>query len=84
MCMPSFQGGANLLSLGGLFLLYTMFIWWHDVICESTFEGHHSTVIQLGPRYGFIPFVVSEIMLLFALFRASFHSFLAPTVEIGI
>ncbi|KAI3814383.1 hypothetical protein L1987_19136 [Smallanthus sonchifolius] len=60
-----------------------MFVWWCDVICESTLEGHHTKVVQLGPRYGFILFIVSEVMFLFALFQAYSHSSLAPTVEIG-
>ena len=83
MYMHSFQGGATLLSLGLIFILYTMFVWWRDVLRESTLEGHHTKVVQLGPRYGSIPFIVSEVMFLFALFRASSHSSLAPTVEIG-
>lgn len=83
MYMHPFQGGATLLSLGLIFLLYTMFVWWRDVLRESTLEGHHTKVVQLGPRYGFILFIVSEVMFLFALFRASSHSSLAPTVEIG-
>ncbi|KAJ9181673.1 hypothetical protein P3X46_009777 [Hevea brasiliensis] len=82
MYMHSFQGGATLLSLGLIFILYTMFVWWRDVLRESTLEGHHTKVVQLGPRYGFIPFIVSEVMFLFAFFWASFHSSLAPTVEI--
>ncbi|KAH0988294.1 hypothetical protein GBA52_015471 [Prunus armeniaca] len=60
-----------------------MFVWWRDVLRESTLEGHHTKVVQLGLRYGFIPFIVSEVMFLFAFFRASSHSSLAPTVEIG-
>ncbi|XP_022975233.1 uncharacterized protein LOC111474342 [Cucurbita maxima] len=83
MYMHSFQGGATLLSLGLIFLLYTMFVWWRDVLRESTLEGHHTKVVQLGLRYGFILFIVSEVMFLFAFFRASSHSSLAPTVEIG-
>uniref|UniRef100_A0A175YFB6 Cytochrome c oxidase subunit 3 n=1 Tax=Daucus carota subsp. sativus TaxID=79200 RepID=A0A175YFB6_DAUCS len=83
MYMHPFQGGATLLSLGLIFLLYTMFVWWRDVLRESTLEGHHTKVVQLGPRYGFILFIVSEVMFLFALFWASSHSSLAPTVEIG-
>lgn len=83
MYMHSFQGGATLLRLGLLFLLYTMFVWWRDVLRESTLEGHHTQVVQLGPRYGFILFIVSEVMFFFAFFRASSHSSLAPTVEIG-
>ncbi|CAI0626400.1 unnamed protein product [Linum tenue] len=83
MYMHSFQGGATLLSLGLIFILYTMFVWWRDVLRESTLEGHHTKIVQLGPRYGFILFIVSEVMFFFAFFWASFHSSLAPTVEIG-
>ena len=83
MYMHSFQGGATLLSLGLIFILYTMFVWWRDVLRESTLEGHHTKVVQLGLRYGFILFIVSEVMFFFAFFWAFFHSSLAPTVEIG-
>ena len=65
MYMHSFQGGATLLSLGLIFILYTMFVWWRDVLRESTLEGHHTKVVQLGPRYGFILFIVSEVRLSF-------------------
>ncbi|GKD50134.1 cytochrome c oxidase subunit 3 [Tanacetum coccineum] len=47
----------------------------------GSFSGHHTKVVQLGPRYGFI---VSEVMFLFALFRASSHSSLAPTARRAI
>jgi cytochrome c oxidase subunit 3 len=39
MYMHSFQGGATLLSLGLIFLLYTMFVWWWDVLGESTLSS---------------------------------------------
>ncbi|VAH46073.1 unnamed protein product [Triticum turgidum subsp. durum] len=64
--MHSFQGGATLLSLGLIFILYTMFVWWRDVLRESMLEGHHTKAVQLGPRYGSILFIVSEVMFLFA------------------
>lgn len=83
MYMHSFTGGGTLLSLGLGMILYTMFVWWRDVIRESTYEGHHTFVVQLGLRYGMILFIVSEVMFFLAFFRAFFHSPLAPTVEIG-
>lgn len=83
MYMHSFQGGATLLRLGLILILYTMFVWWRDVLRESTLEGHHTKVVQLGPRYGFILFLVSEVLFFFSFFWASSHSSLAPTVEIG-
>ncbi|TMW98651.1 hypothetical protein EJD97_003689 [Solanum chilense] len=47
MYMHSFQGEATLLSLGVIFLLYTTFVWWRDVLCESTFKAHHTKVVQM-------------------------------------
>lgn len=83
MYMHSFTGGATLLSSGLILIPYTMFVRWRDVIRESTLEGHHTEVVQLGLRYGSIPSIVSEVMFLFALLRASSHSPSAPAVEIG-
>ena len=60
-----------------------MFVWWRDVIRESTFQGHHTTPVQLGLRYGMILFIASEVMFFLAFFWAFFHSSLAPTVELG-
>jgi len=83
MYMHSFIGGGSLLALGITMVLYTMFVWWRDVIRESTYEGHHTSVVQLGLRYGMIWFIISEIMFFLAFFWAFFHSSLSPTVEIG-
>ncbi|KAL2943563.1 Cytochrome c oxidase subunit 3 [Bienertia sinuspersici] len=44
MYMHSFQGGAKLLSFGLIFLLYTMFVRWCDVLCKSTLEGLYTKV----------------------------------------
>jgi cytochrome c oxidase subunit 3 len=83
MYMHSYQHGGGVLSLGILMILYAMFVWWRDVIREATFEGHHTTPVQTGLRYGMLLFLVSEIMFFVAFFWAFFHSSLAPTVEIG-
>nr|ADT62141.1 cytochrome oxidase subunit 3 [Isoetes engelmannii] len=83
MYMHFFTGGGMLLGSGLGMILYTMFLWWRDVIRESTHEGHHTKMVQLGLRYGFILFIVSEVMFFLAFFWAFFHSSLAPTVEIG-
>jgi cytochrome c oxidase subunit 3 len=83
MFLHSFEGGKFLFFLGLTILLYTMFVWWRDVIRESTFSGHHTKQVQNGLRYGMILFIVSEIMFFFAFFWAFFHSSLAPDIEIG-
>ena len=83
MYMHGYSGGNGMLSLGFLMILYSMFVWWRDVVREATFEGHHTSFVQLGLRYGMILFIVSEVMFFVAFFWAFFHSSLAPTVEIG-
>lgn len=83
MYMHAYSGGNLVCSFGMIMLLYSMFIWWRDIVRESTFEGYHTTAVQSGLRYGMLLFIVSEIMFFFAFFWAFFHSSLAPTVEIG-
>lgn len=83
MYMHSYVGGGYLLSFGILMVIYTMFVWWRDVIREATFEGHHTSVVQVGLRYGVALFITSEVMFFFAFFWAFFSASLAPTVELG-
>lgn len=83
MYMHAYSGGGLVLSLGQSMILYSMFVWWRDVVRESTYEGHHTEDVQLGLRYGMILFIVSEVMFFLAFFWAFFHSSLAPSVEIG-
>lgn len=83
MYMHGYSGGGSLLAFGLTMICYAMFVWWRDVVREGTFEGHHTSFVQLGLRYGMILFIVSELMFFVAFFWAFFHSSLAPTVEIG-
>ena len=83
MYMHAYDGGGTLLSLGVTMILYSMFVWWRDVVREATFQGIHTSAVQLGLRYGTLLFIVSEIMFFLAFFWAFFHSSLAPTQEIG-
>ena len=81
--MHAYKLGINVLILGFIMLLLSMFVWWRDVVRESTFEGHHTGVVQRGLRCGVLLFIVSEILFFVAFFWAFFHSSLAPTVELG-
>lgn len=83
MSMHGYIGGSIVLAFGMFMIFYSMFVWWRDVIRESTFQGHHTNAVQKGLRSGMILFIVSEIMFFLAFFWAFFHSSLAPTVEIG-
>jgi len=83
MYMHGYIGGGTLLSLGLCMIMYSMFVWWRDVVREATYEGHHTGFVQLGLRYGMILFIVSEVMFFFAFFWAFFHASLTPTIDIG-
>src|SRR5450432_1533569 len=81
----SYMHGASiwLVVPGLLGIAYTMLAWWRDVIKESN-EGYHTTVVQLGLRYGMILFIASEVMFFVAWFWAFFNSSLFPIdVSIG-
>ena len=58
---------------GILGVLYTMLVWWRDVIREGQ-EGDHTPVVQLGLRYGMILFIASEVMFFVAWFWAFFNA----------
>ena len=81
--MHSYAGGGVFLASGIGMIIYSMCVWWRDVIRESTYQGHHTSAVQVGLRYGMILFIASEVMFFLAFFWAFFHSSLAPTVEIG-
>lgn len=66
-----------LFVLGTLGILYTMIVWWRDVIRESI-AGDHTPVVSLHLRYGMILFIASEVMFFVAWFWAYFDAALFP------
>ena len=66
--------GVVLLIIGLLAVLYTMIMWWRDVINEAEHQGHHTQVVQLHMRYGMILFIASEVMFFVAWFWAFFDA----------
>ena len=83
MFFHGFIGGLTIASVGLFLLFFTMFSWWRDIIREGTFEGQHTSMVQLGLRYGIILFIVSEVMFFFAFFWAFFWASLSPVPELG-
>uniref|UniRef100_UPI00315DDEBC cytochrome c oxidase subunit 3 n=1 Tax=Glauconome virens TaxID=457868 RepID=UPI00315DDEBC len=55
-------------------LVLTSFRWWGDLIVESTFMGHHTSLVILNLKYGFWFFVLSEAFLFVSFFWAFFNS----------
>jgi cytochrome c oxidase subunit 3 len=83
MYFHGFFYGFLVMVIGMINTLICWFLWWRDVIRESTLEGHHTNIVQLGLRYGMILFIVSEIMFFFAFFWAFFAASISPTIDIG-
>jgi len=84
MYMHGYYYGGYLATLGLALVIYTMFVWWRDVIREATFEGRHTQPVQQGLKYGMILFISSEASLFLAFFWGFFHASLAPSIEIGM
>jgi len=67
------QQGVPFLSILGLAgILFTMYVWWADTVREAH-VGDHTPVVYIGLRYGFILFIISEVMFFLAWFWAYFR-----------
>ncbi|MEL6374096.1 MAG: cytochrome c oxidase subunit 3 [Pseudomonadota bacterium] len=69
--------GSWLFGVGMMAVLFTMFMWWRDVIREAH-AGDHTPVVQIHLRYGMILFIASEVMFFVAWFWAYFDVALFP------
>nr|QZZ18168.1 cytochrome c oxidase subunit III [Badamia exclamationis] len=74
----------NLLILGYIIVILTMYQWWRDICREGTFQGKHTILVSKGLRWGMILFIVSEVFFFVSFFWAFFHSSLSPNIEIGV
>ncbi len=72
--------GPWLFLIGLAGVLYCMFAWWSDVVAESH-AGDHTPVVRLGLRYGFLLFIISEVMFFSAWFWSFFKHAMYPMYE---
>ncbi|WP_343116009.1 cytochrome c oxidase subunit 3 [Ostreiculturibacter nitratireducens] len=63
--------------IGLALVLYVMYGWWTDVVHEAR-VGDHTPVVRIGLRYGFILFIMSEVMFFSAWFWTFFKHALYP------
>jgi heme/copper-type cytochrome/quinol oxidase subunit 3 len=81
--MHFYRNGGYVLLWGVFNIIFIVCLWLRDVIREGTYEGMHTSKMQKNLKFGFILFIVTEVMFFFAFFWAFFHSSLSPAVEIG-
>ncbi|PJI92753.1 cytochrome c oxidase subunit 3 [Yoonia maricola] len=72
--------GPYIFLMGFAAVLYVMFAWWADVVAESN-VGDHTPVVRIGLRYGFIMFIMSEVMFFAAWFWSFFKHTIYPMSE---
>lgn len=80
--MPMFFGavtvsGPYMFLIGLAAVLYVMYAWWAEVVAESR-VGDHTPVVRIGLRYGFIMFIMSEVMFFAAWFWSFFKHAMYP------
>ena len=63
--------------IGLVGVLYTMYAWWAEVVHEGN-TGDHTPVVRLGLRWGFILFIMSEVMFFSAWFWTFFKHAMYP------
>ena len=66
--------GTWMLPVGTVLVLFTMFMWWRDVVGESVIQKLHTPVVKIGLRYGMALFIASEVMFFVAFFWAYFDA----------
>ena len=72
------HGSSPFMGLIGFALvLYVMFAWWSEMVSEAKI-GDHTPVVAIGLRYGFIMFIMSEVMFFAAWFWSFFKHALYP------
>ena len=83
LTMHAFNSAYYFLFIALITLIYTMSLWFRDVISEATYLGNHTLAVQKGLNMGVGLFIISEALFFLAIFWAFFHSALSPTVELG-
>jgi cytochrome c oxidase subunit 3 len=79
----AFNSGHYFLILSLISVIYSMSLWFRDIISEGTYLGNHTLAVQRGLNMGVALFIVSEALFFLAIFWAFFHSALSPIIELG-
>ena len=83
LSMHAFENISVIFFTSLFIVIYSMSLWFRDVIAEGTYLGHHTLAVQKGINIGVALFIVSEVFFFLAIFWAFFHSGISPDIEIG-
>jgi cytochrome c oxidase subunit 3 len=82
MYMHGKTGGAALLILGFALSLYTLYVWWRDVVKEARVDKAHTKEVSHGLRLGMVLFITSEVLFFAAFFWAFFGASTLPRLPL--
>jgi cytochrome c oxidase subunit 1 len=83
LTMHNFQSAYIIFFIALISVIYSMSLWFRDVIVEGTYLGNHTLAVQKGINLGVALFIISEIFFFLAIFWTYFHSAISPDVEVG-
>lgn len=83
MFMHGKQGGNIILLVSLAMVLYTMFVWWRDIIKESIEDRAHTKEVRHGLRIGMALFILSEVVFFAAFFWSFFNASTLPKLPIA-
>lgn len=82
----TFYGAENaslLLLISVVILVINACLWFTDIISEGTLNGDHTMSVVKMLTNGMVLFIITELMLFFAIFWGYLHSSLNPAIELG-
>ena len=83
LSMHNFNNAYYLLYISLILLVWSMSLWFRDIISEGTYLGNHTYAVQRGINIGVGLFIVSEVFFFLTIFWAFFHSSISPSIELG-
>nr|DBA43668.1 TPA_asm: COX3 [Bombus laesus] len=79
-----YMNNLNNMIMNFILLVLSMFMWFRDIIRESTFQGIHSMYITMMMKFSMIMFIVSELFFFISFFWTFFHNSISPAIEINL
>ena len=70
--LPSLIVDMFLFILGITLLLIVIIQWWRDISREGAIQGLHTSIVELGLRWGIALFIISEVFFFVSFFWAFF------------
>lgn len=81
--MHGFESFEYFVFISVLNVIYSMGLWFRDIISEGTYLGNHTYAVQRGLNLGVGLFIISEVFFFIAIFWTFFHSSISPSIELG-